>query len=105
MTRDEKVKQLNKDLINLMMEKYGITYDDILSHVDSDKRWVIDGQDWFVHYTLTKTEEEEFRKKAVDLIKKRLGVSKAYAENEFSWWNLSIGLRVIDEQEQTEENK
>ena len=47
------------------MEKYNITYDDIISHIDENKRWIIDGKNWFQYYTFTKAEADEFRKKAV----------------------------------------
>jgi hypothetical protein len=87
----------------MMMEKFNITYDDIISHVDEDKRWVIDGKDWYQYYTFTEDEEAEFRKKAIDLIRKRLRCSKGYAEDQFAWWNLNIGLSVRHNKEISEE--
>ena len=97
--KDEKISKLNQDLINLMMERFNITYDDIISHLDENKRWLIDGKDWFSYYQFSKEEAEDFRKKAVDLIKKTLRCSKAAAQREFSWWNLSIGLSVKPDNE------
>ena len=102
MTYDDKIKNLNMELINMMMEKYNLTYDDILSHVDENKRWIIDGKDWFQYYTFTEEEADEFREKAIELIKKRLRCSKANAKNEFSWWNLMYGLSVVRDENKVE---
>ena len=97
MTRDQKAHEVNKELINLMMEKFGVTYDDIISHLDENKRWIIDGKDWYLHYTFTSEEADEFRKKGVDLIRKRLRCSKKEANSEMSWWYLFTGLTISDD--------
>ena len=97
MNKQEKIHQLNVDLINLMMEKYSITYNDIISNLDENKQWLIDGKNWFQYYTFTQAEADEFRKKAVDLIKKSLRCAKSEAEREFSWWFLDIGLAISDD--------
>ena len=94
--KKDKLHKLNGELIDLMMKKYGITFADIEKNLDKDGRWLIDGKDWFMHYTLTKDEEDAFRKEAISLIAKRLKLSKKAAEQEFSWWYLYIGLSVED---------
>ena len=94
MNRQDKIHALNVELINMMLEKHGITYDTIIANRDENKRWVIDGKDWYSYYTMTKSEYEEFRKKAVALIAKKLKLNKKVAEKEFSWWFLQIGLNI-----------
>lgn len=94
MNRQDKIHALNVELINMMLEKHGITYDTIIANRDENKRWVIDGKDWYSYYTMTKSEYEEFRKKAVALIAKKLKLNKKAAEEEFSWWFLHIGLNI-----------
>ncbi len=94
MNKESKINALNVELINMMLEKHGITYDTIVTNLDENKRWLIDGKDWYSYYTLTKPEYEEFRKKAVALIMKKLKYNKKAAENEFSWWYLHIGLSI-----------
>ena len=97
MTREQKAYEVNKELINLMMEKFGVTYDDIISHLDENKRWIIDGKDWYLYYSFTMDEATEFRKKGVDLIRKRLRITKKEAEKEMSWWYLFTGLTISDD--------
>ena len=94
MNKESKIDALNIELINMMLEKHGITYDTVVANLDENKRWLIDGKDWYSYYKLTRTEYEEFRKKAVALIMKKLKYSKKGAEKEFSWWYLYIGLSV-----------
>ena len=96
MNRQDKIHSVNVELINMMLEKHGITYDTIIANCDENKRWLIDGKDWYYHYTMTKSEYDEFRKKAIALIAKKLKLNKKVAEEEFSWWFLNIGL-VIEE--------
>ena len=37
---------------------------------------------------------DEFKKKAIALIAKKLKLNKKVAEEEFSWWFLNIGLNI-----------
>lgn len=97
LTHDEKAHELNKELINLMMEKFGVTYDDIISHLDENKRWLIDGKDWYLYYSFTSNEANEFRKKGVELIRKKLRLTKKAAEKEMAWWYLFTGLTISDD--------
>ena len=85
----------NVDLINKMMEKYAITYDDIISNVDEEKKWIIDGENWCDHYTLTEEEAKAFREWGINHIAKVLRIPKREAKEEFAWWYLSYGLKVI----------
>ena len=94
MSRQDKIHGVNVELINMMLEKHGITYDTVVANRDENKRWLIDGKDWYSHYTMTKTEYEEFKKKAVALIAKKLKLNKKAAEEEFSWWFVNIGLDI-----------
>lgn len=95
--KQDKIHQLNAELVDLMMKKYGVTFAEIESHLDKDGRWLIDGQDWFRHYTFTKDEQEAFRQEAIALIAKRCKMSKKAAAQEFSWWYLYIGLSLEED--------
>lgn len=88
----EKIKLLNAELINKMMEKFGITYDDIISNLDENNRWIIDEKDWYDYYTFENGEYEEFKDWAIKEIKRIFKTNKKKAESEFSWWYLNFGL-------------
>lgn len=97
MVNNEKIKELDIKLINLMMEKFNITYDDIMNNIDENKRWLIDGKDWFQYYTMTEEEYNIFKPKAIKLIKDITKWSKKTCEQEFCFWWLNIGLIVEKE--------
>lgn len=79
---------LAKELINLMLSKYNIDYAYIKEHQH------IDGVPWYEYYTFTEQEANEFKEKAVALIKKREKCSQRYAEESFMWFNLMWGLKI-----------
>jgi|694.fasta_scaffold00478_11 hypothetical protein len=85
----EKKEKLVKELINKMLEKHAVNYDDIKENQK------IGDIEWFMYYTWTQEEYEIFKKWAIPLIKKTLRITKEGAEKEFSWFDLMWGLKVV----------
>lgn len=79
---------LIEHLINKMLEKHKVDFNFVLKNPE------IEGQDWFMYYTFTEEEAEEFKKWAILVIKKALKCRKKIAEKEFSWFNLAYGLKI-----------
>jgi hypothetical protein len=69
-------------IINKELEKYNLTIDDVL-----------DSKDWFTKYTMTSEEWEAWKSYSIDLMRKKLRMSKKRAEKEFIWIDLMWGLR------------
>jgi hypothetical protein len=102
--KKDKEHLCNVDLINKMMEKYNLTFDDIISNVDEDKKWLIDGKNWCDYYTLTEEEADAFQEWAINHIAKCLRLPKRTAKEEFGWWYTSYGLRIIENEEDNEDD-
>lgn len=100
--RTDKTHQCNVDLVNKMMEKHKLTYYDILGSVDENKKWYIDGEPWFDHFTLTQEEKNAFSEWAINHIAKTLRISKRDAKEEFQWWDLAYGLKVKEKEDETD---
>ena len=55
---------------------------------------LIDGQDWFSHFTFKSKEEfDEWKSFCITLFRKELKYSKIQSEREFDWVNLMYGLK------------
>lgn len=77
--------ELTKNLIALQMETVGLTYGD-----------AVDRDEWWNYYTITSLEHNDFKRRAIMLIQKTLKCNKRVAESNFSWWDLSVGLKCRD---------
>ena len=88
LTREEKKKQAIIDIINQMFIIAGheVTYDDIKDRKDY----------WFSKWTMTETQNEEWREWGVDYLRKSLKMNKALAKNEMLWFNLQWGLKCVE---------
>ena len=76
---------LIKDLINLQFQIAGI-----------DKKFenALEDKEWYLNNTINeKLYYDEFRPKALAMIKKTLRCSKEMSEKEFSWFTLAWGLK------------
>ena len=51
---------------------------------------------WFVNFTLTTAQHEEFKKYAIPLLKKTFKCRRERAEDTFNWFDLQFGLRIKD---------
>jgi hypothetical protein len=86
----KKVDKVFVELVNKMLKKHGVNYDFVLANP------LINGEDWFYHYTWTQKEQNEFIDWAVNLLIKKKKWSKAYCEKEMGWFMLAFGLRVLN---------
>lgn len=91
-----KKEKLVIELINKQFEIAGhdMTYDK-LKELGLNKEQDDPSENWYVKYTKTTTQAEEFREWAIERIAEVLDVSKAKADYEFSWWDLSFGLKEV----------
>ena len=81
-TKRETTQKLFRELINLQLEPHGKTYEDVQNE-----------HDWYMNYRTTREEESKFMAKGVEMIRKRLRLSKTMAEREMSWFILQWGLK------------
>jgi hypothetical protein len=82
---DKQREEINRKLVSMQMEMIGKTYDDAM---DTPEFWRV--------YTLTTEQTEEWRKKAIPLIKKTFKVNATKAKTIMSAFELSLGLRIDD---------
>ena len=83
LTREQKREKAVVDLINQMfiIAGHDVTYDDILGK-----------ENWFMEYSMTVEQGEEFREWGEKYLRKNLKMNKALAEKEMMWFNLQWGL-------------
>jgi uroporphyrinogen-III decarboxylase len=84
----EKRKTINRQnitdhLIEYQLKMIGKTIDEITTD-----------EEWFSNNTMTPEQHEEFKAYAIPLLKKVFKFNKAKAEQTFSWFDLSYGLRI-----------
>lgn len=85
---------MNKKINRENIAKHLVEYE--LNMVGKTIEDTIDDDKWFFNFTMTSDQFEEFKKYAVDLIKKTFKCSKKRAERNFEWFNLGYGLRIKD---------
>ena len=90
LTRDQKREKAVVDLINQMfiISGYDVTYNDILG---KDK--------WFLEYSMTVEQSEEWKKWGIAYLRKNLKMNKTLAEREMMWTNLQWGLKYSNWEE------
>jgi hypothetical protein len=86
----KKVDKVFIELVNKMLEKHGVNYDFVLANP------FIDNVDWFMHFTWTQKEQQDFIDWSVKLLAKKKQWSKAYATKEIAWFILAYGLKIKD---------
>lgn len=84
----EKRKTINRQnitdhLIEYQLKMIGKTIDEITTD-----------EKWFSNNTMTPKQHEEFKAYAIPLLKKVFKFNKSKAEQTFSWFDLSYGLRI-----------
>lgn len=113
LTRDELIQSITRDCINEELKKYGITFSDVIkggkhalaSVPTLETRSYLWGLikfkvnkikfvDWYLYYTFDTVEEyEQWKKFCITLLRKKLKMTIAQAEFEFSQMTLAFGLR------------
>jgi len=56
----------------------------------------VSNPEWIKEWSMTQAQHDEFKAYAIPLIKKVFKCNKARAENNFSWFDLQFGLKIID---------
>lgn len=69
------------ELVNLQLVPHGKTYDD-----------VVGDPEWYMKYKTTRDDEINFQKAGIEILRKKLKMSKKLAEQEMSWFILQWGL-------------
>ena len=51
---------------------------------------------WFLTFTMTTEQHNEFKRYAIPLLKKVFKFNKSKAEETFNWFDMQFGLRIKD---------
>lgn len=78
-------EEINRKLVAMQMEMIGKTYEDAM---ETPEFWRV--------YTLTTAQTEEWRKKALPLIKKTFKINTTKARSIMDFFELTLGLRIDD---------
>jgi hypothetical protein len=84
-------EEINRKLVSMQMEMIGLTYEDAMN---TPEFWRV--------YTLTTEQNEQWRKKALLLIKKTFKINSTKARSTMDFFELQLGLRVYDPIEEKE---
>lgn len=113
LTKEELNHKVIRLCINKQLESYKITYDDVKKggphefikvEIVNKKRYLFNlfektehsyvNKPWYQYYTFESEQEfNEWKKFCINLFRKELKISKAKAEKEFAWFNLSHRLK------------
>lgn len=80
-TKRDKTKEVFVELVNLQLAPHGKTYED-----------VVGDPEWYMKYNTTREDEMTFMKTGVEILRKKLRMTKKTAEQEMSWFILQWGL-------------
>ena len=88
LSREQKIEQAVKDLINQMFIIAGhqVTYDDIVGRKDA----------WYTEWTMTEAQNEEWKEWGIKYLKTKLKMNTYYAEKEMAMISLMWGLKFSD---------
>lgn len=99
-------------LINRMLRKYRTWYQNLWHFFKPTSSWgigykyVIDnpkinGEDWYIHFTMTTAEDEAFEKFA----KRKISKSYQYTvDKEYGWFHMCYGLKISDYDDNNDNN-
>ena len=82
------MKKLTQDQYNQIINKELAIHGKTVEDIKDDDRW-------FMTYTMTEQQSEEWKSWTIDYIIKTCKCSKAVAEREFSWIYLNHGLKIV----------
>jgi hypothetical protein len=96
LSREQKREQAVIDLINQMFVIAGheVTFDDVKDRKDA----------WYMEWTMTVQQNEEWKQWGVNYLRKNLKVNKALAEKEMMWVSLQWGLKFSNWEEYEAQN-
>ena len=73
------------ELVNLQLKPHGKTYKDVKGNPE-----------WYMKYKTSRDSEKTFMSEGVEIIRKKLGLTKKLAEKEMSWFILQWGLTTVE---------
>ncbi len=73
-------------LIDKQLEPHGVTFDDVKKEPE-----------WFLKYTTTPQKNQEWIDWGIEIIRKKLNISKTAAKQAMQWVNLSYGLKEVED--------
>ncbi len=73
------------ELVNLQLKPHGKTYKDVKGNPE-----------WYMQYKTSRDSEKTFMAEGVEIIRKKLGLTKKLAEKEMSWFILQWGLTTVE---------
>ena len=88
----ETTQKVFRELIDLQLQPHGKAYKDVVNE-----------HDWYMNYRTTREVESEFMKRGIELIRKKLRLSKAMAEREMNWFILQWGLTTVEQVEDAQQ--
>ena len=81
---EKKFDDALREIINKELEPHNLTIDDVMK-----------SETWYSDLTMTPEQSDEWVKFGVELLRKKLRLSKKRAEREMVWVNIMWGLRVV----------
>jgi len=93
MDKRKKQEEVFIELVNLQLQPFGKTYKDVKGDPE-----------WYMKFKTSREEEKLFMKNGVEIIRKKLRLSKKIAEQEMSWFVLQWGLTTVEAFEEIKVN-
>lgn len=81
MNKRDTTREVFVELVNLQLKPHGKTYDDVAGDPE-----------WYMKYKTTRGNEVKFQKAGMEILRKKLKMTKKLAEQEMSWFILQWGL-------------
>lgn len=86
----------------IFLQTMKVTRDNIMRHlieyelgmVGKTMMDTLDDEEWYFNITMTQAQHNEFRKYAIELIKKTFKCNTTKATHTFDWFNFGFGLRI-----------
>jgi hypothetical protein len=80
-----KQREVFIELVNLQLKPHGKTYEDVTGDPE-----------WYMKHKTSRDSEKTFISKGVEIIRKKLNLTKKLAEKEMSWFILQWGLTTVE---------
>lgn len=84
-TSRKKQEEVFKELVNLQLKPHDKCYEDVKGDPE-----------WYMKFRTNRETEKNFMARGVDIIRKKLGLTKMLAEKEMSWFILQWGLTTSE---------
>ena len=82
------------ELVNLQLKPHGKTYKDVKGNPE-----------WYMQFHTSRDSEKTFVAEGVEIIRKKLGLTKKLAEKEMSWFILQWGLTTVESLDEITQTK